>query len=312
MRFPGAASTALRPLLSGPGRAVHWLGASRSALYLGVTEPDPAPAGADGHPAAAGGRAQPPRVLVILAWDASRLPCGLRLATTSSELPLTELAPPGPDRELAGAVAGNGRVAWQCPAGPVVVTAASEWAPAKVPRGAVAASSLAAARAAVPSHVDGVGQAVLAALGETAGPSAGHPAGARPGASAPAVAALLGRGPGLTPSGDDVLAGFLAGACAFGLAVPGVRQVVAQRAGTATTALSAQLLSHAAAGECIPEVAGLAWALMGHDDATGAARRLLTVGHSSGAALATGLLLAAGRAAQPATRHPVSQGPVSR
>jgi hypothetical protein len=36
-------------------------------------------------------------------------------------------------------------------------------------------------------------------------------------ASVAAAARLLGRAPGLTPSGDDVLAGFLIGAAAFGL-----------------------------------------------------------------------------------------------
>ena len=60
------------------------------------------------------------------------------------------------------------------------------------------------------------------------------------------VAALLGRGPGLTPSGDDVLAGYLLGCRAFGIAGKGVRFAVLRSAPGATTTLSAALLRQAA------------------------------------------------------------------
>ena len=103
---------------------------------------------------------------------------------------------------------------------------------------------------------------------------------------------LLGRGPGLTPAGDDVLAGWL-------LAVHHEDELRAtpmaalETAATATTALSAALLHEAAAGRGVPAAVALADTLAGHGDAGDLERvltRLLRVGHTSGAALAFGLL----------------------
>lgn len=107
------------------------------------------------------------------------------------------------------------------------------------------------------------------------------------------VADLLGRGDGLTPAGDDVLAGFLVAAhhC------PEVRDQVAvevlRQAPGATTTLSAALLRHAAAGHALPAVLDVADLLAGHGPGSAVApalSRLLRVGHSSGTALAHGLL----------------------
>ncbi len=104
---------------------------------------------------------------------------------------------------------------------------------------------------------------------------------------------LLGLGPGLTPAGDDVLAGALVTlvAAADPRAVAlraGVRAAAPQR----TTAVSAALLRHAGRGECGPELADLLRALAGAADPVVALGRLCAVGHSSGAALAWGVLLA--------------------
>ena len=112
-------------------------------------------------------------------------------------------------------------------------------------------------------------------------------------------ARLLGLGSGLTPSGDDVLAGYLAAAAAYGLRVDELRTFVRTEAPRRTTTLSAALLRHAAAGEAIPEVCRLLLAL---DDGTGiddALAGLLRVGHTSGAALAAGVLAAARAACAP-------------
>jgi hypothetical protein len=116
-------------------------------------------------------------------------------------------------------------------------------------------------------------------------------------------AGLLGRGPGLTPSGDDVLAGYLVGAAAYGStdqAADDVRRLIESQADRRTTTLSAALLRHAAAGETIPQVSGLLDAL-----GDSARRRpldraladLYAVGHTSGAALASGVVAAARMAA---------------
>jgi hypothetical protein len=112
---------------------------------------------------------------------------------------------------------------------------------------------------------------------------------------AAAVRGLLGRGSGLTPAGDDVLAGWLATLVAA--QDPDRRAVAAEVARLApvrTTLLSATLLGCAARGEVIPELRRLMVGIAAQDEraAREAAGRLLQVGHSSGAALLLGLTLA--------------------
>ena len=222
----------------------------------------------------------------MLAHDAVRLPCGLVLATTSVEAPLTSLALAWADPS-AGFVVGDGEVRWISPVGAVAVRAVREWAPARPPQGPVAAGALAAVRAGLRGSDPGIDVGLLADFA------------AADRAAATAVAtSLLGAGPGLTPSGDDVLTGFLAGAAAFGIDATALREATAVLAPARTTALSAALLWHAARGECIEELAGLAAVLTsqrprGPEGAGPAVSRLLSVGHTSGAALALGLVTAA-------------------
>lgn len=104
---------------------------------------------------------------------------------------------------------------------------------------------------------------------------------------------LLGQGAGLTPQGDDVLGGYLAGAAAYGLPAHDVRALVHGEAASRTTTLSAALLRHAAAGEAIPQVDGLLDALDGRRPLDPALAELFAVGHTSGAALASGVVAAA-------------------
>jgi hypothetical protein len=127
-----------------------------------------------------------------------------------------------------------------------------------------------------------------------------------------AVDGLVGLGRGLTPGGDDVLAGVLTGLHAVGrvetAAAIGDRalRLVTER----TTLLSADLLGLAAAGEaCLEALAVLRaihrpWSANAVPRpggagarATEAINRLLSIGHTSGADLATGLAigLVAGR-----------------
>jgi hypothetical protein len=285
MRCLAAGSSALRPVLAAPARPADCLGVTRGALYLRIPGP--------------------PGVLAVLTYDAVRLPCGLVLPTTSAELPLTSLAP----ARSWGIVVGSGEVRWDGPDGPVVVRAVREWAPARPVRGEVAASALAEVRSVLgragprgsglsgsalsASGTNGadtvVSSSLLAELGTAAGDQA---------EATVAAARLLGSGPGLTPSGDDVLAGFLVGAAAFGTDATALREATAVLAPARTTALSAALLWHAARGECIDELASLAVVLTSQgrclpDEAGRAVSRLLSVGHTSGAALALGLVTAA-------------------
>lgn len=87
---------------------------------------------------------------------------------------------------------------------------------------------------------------------------------------------LGGRGPGLTPAGDDVLAGLLL--VASGLGYPRLHEITVR-----TTEISAAYLSWAARGQGIEAAHDL---LAGRD---GALDRLLAIGASSGAALAYGI-----------------------
>jgi hypothetical protein len=119
-----------------------------------------------------------------------------------------------------------------------------------------------------------------------------------------AALALLGRGPGLTPAGDDVLAGVLATLRVLGPSRPAA--VAARVAATAdvlsaavvdaarerTTALSAQLLVYADRGAVALGVGDVLRAVAGRGELVAAAVRLARVGHTSGSDLLTGICLA--------------------
>jgi len=103
---------------------------------------------------------------------------------------------------------------------------------------------------------------------------------------------LLGAGPGLTPSGDDVLCAVLLVLCGAGDPAPiALLGAAVQDRWTATTSLSASLVDAARKGYAVPEVAALVdCALRG--DFAGARKALtstLAIGHSSGADLVAGL-----------------------
>lgn len=116
-------------------------------------------------------------------------------------------------------------------------------------------------------------------------------AAAGPGPLAPAgVAGLVGRGDGLTPLGDDVLCGWLALHRAVGRATPDVDAAVRSLL-PRTTLLSATLLECALHGEALPQFAAYVAAL-GTPEEADRATALATVGHTSGAGLLYGALLA--------------------
>ena len=104
------------------------------------------------------------------------------------------------------------------------------------------------------------------------------------------AARLVGRGEGLTPLGDDLLAGWLALHRAAGVATVEVDDVIHSHAHR-TTLLSATLLDCAVHGEVLPEFAG--WvAALGTPDAPARAAALTAVGATSGAGLLHGARLA--------------------
>jgi hypothetical protein len=126
-----------------------------------------------------------------------------------------------------------------------------------------------------------------------------------PEAAMTAARELIGRGPGLTPAGDDLLAGLLAGAHALGPAIAPAdvasllttathrfgESVVAASVGR-TTDVSVALLRHATSGEVAEPAAHLLRALTAGGGLDAATERLLAVGSTSGRDLAFGLLAA--------------------
>ena len=119
------------------------------------------------------------------------------------------------------------------------------------------------------------------------------------GATAASVSALVGRGGGLTPSGDDFLCGFLAAArCAApeGAAAPDLLSETLREAVGASLAstgeISASLLRCAMRGHWPGPLAELSRAIaldLGFDSLN-SLRELCGLGHSSGADIATGFL----------------------
>ena len=108
----------------------------------------------------------------------------------------------------------------------------------------------------------------------------------------PSAPSGLGRGTGLTPAGDDLVAGALATLRATGLAAADrLGAAVRAPAPAATTRLSAALLEAADVGGLVPEAAGVPARAGRRGDVETAAGRLVDVGHTSGWHLAAGLLV---------------------
>ena len=120
------------------------------------------------------------------------------------------------------------------------------------------------------------------------------------GDAAAAIGRLIGRGPGLTPAGDDLLVGFLAGLrvaagsrgalLAF---LDGLGEAVVLAA-AATNEISRAFLRHAAAGSVAEPLALLARCIgeaAPPEEIARATARALRFGHTSGADATLGLLL---------------------
>ena len=292
VEHPAAASLAVRDLLAGPARAGRVVAVFPTCAYADIAG-----------------------VLVALeTHDALRLPCAVVLSARRADSPLAEV-------RVGDAVFSGAR---ELRLGSVAVRVTRWWPPAR-PR--------AAARIFSTSSTPSVSltQPVLPAPpSSTVRVTDG--AGRHPPAGWDSLALrLLGAGPGLTPAGDDVLAGLLLGLAAYPELRDPLAAAVLHQAPSRTTWLSAELLRHAADGHGIPAAVAVADALAGpgtgqtldsdsdsdndNDRFTGGGRdsnldaavvRLLAVGHTSGRALAQGLLLAAETVARRRS-HPVDR-----
>lgn len=266
---PASASTGVAELLRGPVRPARVLLSVPAAVYLHV----PGERGGD--------------VVGVLTSDAARLPLGCVLFRPSNGRPLVAL-PSGAPAEVGG-----GRIV----VGDLAVSAAAWWNPRpRLPsqRPALLPEGVRQLRNAL--YGEGVPHSAFTLPGLPAGP--GGPLAALRGAVRRAdldaalrtASRLIGLGPGLTPAGDDVMAGTVAGLVLLGHPsadrfAAGVYALTSGR----TTELSRALLRHAACGRVSGEFGGVLHALVGERPLMPAVASLLSSGSTSGRALALGL-----------------------
>jgi hypothetical protein len=266
---PASASTGVASLLRGPVRPARVLLSAPAAVYVHV-------------PGAGGGD-----VVGVLTSDAARLPLGCVLFRPSNGRALVAL-PSGAPAEVGG-----GRIV----VGDLAVSAAAWWEPRpRLPslRPALLPEGVRQLRNAL--YGEGVPHSAFTLPGLPTGP--GGPLAALRGAVRRAdldaalrtATRLIGLGPGLTPAGDDVMAGTIAGLVLLGHPsaerfAAGVYALAAGR----TTELSRALLRHAACGQVSGEYAAVLHGLVGERPLAPAVAALLNTGSTSGRAMALGL-----------------------
>ena len=259
VRMPGVASTAIRDLLSEPQTPVTVLGAATHAVWLLVGDD----------------------VLVVSTNDATRLPNSVEIGVEAAVGAL-QTAHHG-----APVTVGLGQVLFEG----LTVDVVRWWNPRPaLPR--TSAPQLAAAVADLPPTVPDVEPRPLSeALSERSGS-----------AILGAAESLIGWGPGLTPEGDDYLAGALAatrtlggalGCTDVGAMLDSIAGSLKRLASTRTTTFSASLINYAVSGQVAAPAGALLRALTGRGDVTDSYRNLTHVGHTSGPALAAGMILGA-------------------
>ncbi len=278
-----AASTTVRALLLGPARVLRVVAATPRALYLAPGDTRPAAASAG--------------LVALLAPDAVRVPFGVVL----------DARPGGTTPHLASVAVGDEAVAGDgvlrlCG---FAVRPLRWWDPGVPPVHVVAtrvAADLAAHLPSAPPEVVGALPALANALRRVATGVAGSPRADL----AAAVRGLVGRGPGLTPTGDDVLAGALCALAATRSAAT-TRRALADTVLAEmhrTTPVSAALLGEAVHGRAVPQLVDLLRTLgrpAAAQRVAAAVAALVGVGHTSGTALGHGLVLGL-QAAAPVTR----------
>jgi hypothetical protein len=274
----GAASLTLRGPLEGPRAAARVIAAFPAAVYLKTRSPGE------------------PRVLALVSSDAARPPNAVVVAASCRELPFAAV------REGDDASVGEGlvEIAGSGPRGGpprrVQVKIRRWWDPSPV-LGPVSAARLGDVTRTLESETAGA----VCGLAGHPGPRllAGHCAGGDLAHAVDAAERIVGLGPGLTPSGDDVLAGLLVSLRILGASVPRGRTAIwladwlgaaVTTHATRTTALAATLLHCAARGQAGTELASVLRGIAGHSPLRPAVHRLLSVGHTSGADLAWGLV----------------------
>jgi len=255
-----AAAAAVRPLVDGGPCAGLVIGSFARALILGIRT------------------RERPRVLSLLAAPTVAVPNGVMLIGDPAAFACCRPGDP--------ATVGDGEIR----VGDLRVRVVRSWE-CRVHRVRATADGVGALAAAAAASPIGVPRPAVDALGGALA------AGGRRQDLGAAVAGLVGLGRGLTPGGDDVLAGLMTGLHACGGATLAARigDLALQGVSDRTTLLSADLLRLAAQGDACLEVLGVLRAARRSRDVlrpstsalTVAIDRLLSVGHTSGADLAT-------------------------
>ncbi len=259
VRVPAVASTAIKDILSGNPLPATVLGTSGHAAWLLAGE----------------------RVVVVTTRDATRLPNGVEIAGAGASRPFDRI-PHG-----SRAIIGGDRIV----VGILEIDIARWWNPRPV-LPAVTGESMHAALRGLPAMVDDLDHSMLErSLVRRSAIELIE-----------AVGRLLGSGPGLTPEADDYIAGALAATRIVGeamddrestemldAAAPTIRSMATDR----TTTFSAALIGHAVDGRVAAPAAALLRAIAGRGDIGAAHRIVLQIGHSSGPALAAGMVLGA-------------------
>ncbi len=259
VRMPGVASTAIRDALSEPQTPGTVLGTARHAIWLFV----------DGD------------VIVASTRDATRLPNGVEVAADAAADAFRSV------HHGASVTVGLGQLLFE----ELTIDVVRWWNPRPALR-PTSTAHLVAAIVDLPTTVPDL---------ETIPLSAALSAGS-PGAILAASDALIGRGPGLTPEGDDYLAGALAALRTLGDALGrpdtaamlnSLTDPLIRHASSRTTTFSAALLRHAIDGRVAAPAGSLLRALTGRGDVARSHQYLSSVGHTSGPALAAGMILGA-------------------
>ncbi|MGY1723705.1 DUF2877 domain-containing protein [Blastococcus sp. SYSU DS0533] len=270
---PAAASTAVAEVLRGPVRPARVLLSVPAAVYVQVL-----------------GERGGGEVVGLLTSDAARLPLGCVLFRPSNGRPLVGVSAGAP------AEVGGGRIV----VGDLAVSASAWWDPRpRLPGGRPALLPEGVRQLRNALYGEGVPHSSFTLPGLPTGP--GGPLAALRGAVRRAdleaalrtATRLVGLGPGLTPAGDDVVAGTIAGLVLLGHpAAQRFASGVCSMAGGRTTELSRALLRHAAAGQVSGEYAAVLRGLVGERPLAPAIARLLATGATSGRAMALGLCTA--------------------
>jgi len=279
VRLQGAAvSVRCAPLLDGPTQDLDVLAVMPAAVYLAA-------------------RQRRAEVIALLASDAVVHPAAFVIVTPSTREPFADLRPSAP--AVASATIGAGRLR----VGDLELGVGRWYDPVPRLRVPTADGLAAAARMLRAAGGRSRGDEQRLRLDELAGALADDDAAG----AVVAVDALLGSGPGLTPTGDDQLAGLLATLHHLEVDAPQrqaevtVRAHVRTHARTRTTLLSAALLEHALDGAVAGPVARLLRSLTADagsdaasivDQVTQAIDAVLGIGATSGRDLLDGITVA--------------------